>query len=324
MPLSRSTPHNLTNDPTLGDVAGAMVKFAIAGRESLDVIGLTHTLFSGIQSGDYNSEINACYYWCCQNIRYQKDPVGVEYVQSPSRTIKERAGDCDDIATCLAAMLMACGHRVRFALVGFEQGAPSHVYVEVLTPSGWTTLDPVANRATANMLGDIVVKTNVAIPTNIGSRERERGAVSFPGSAAPAAGPAQIYSVYDYPTGVYHYYAGPLGEVPASGFHRKARNVLPEGLAVKLPPEAQPIGEGPAPQGIIATTGEFESFSTWSPLVLLGVAGVALFGLWRLHTYLSGARSNPVRYVKEQAQRLLLSSGKPSRRRKRSRNRSRR
>lgn len=66
---------------------------------------------------------------------------------------------------------------------------------------------------------------------------------------------AQIYSVYDYDTRSYDYFAAPLGEVPSSGHFRHAMSELAEGLAVPLPPNAVHVGRGETAQGIIASHG---------------------------------------------------------------------
>lgn len=129
-----------------------MRRFAHKGKEDLEVRRLVEQLTERLAQGDYASEVLAIYYWCCQNIRYMRDIHRVEFLKEPRKLIETGSGDCDDIATLLAAMLMSCGNQCRFVLVGLtSKNAPSHVYVEVRTPGGWVTLDPVANRETAQM-----------------------------------------------------------------------------------------------------------------------------------------------------------------------------
>lgn len=169
MPLDRTTPISLTDnlerDPDpLGRVVRAMREFAHKGKADPEVIGLCNEICAGVQSGDYASQALACYYWVHQNVKYARDPAGVEMVQEPRITIEERMGDCDDMATLLAAMLMRYGHRCYFTLVSLDEvGPPSHVYVDLLTPTGLVTFDPVANKTTYDMLGRVGTKKRVRV-----------------------------------------------------------------------------------------------------------------------------------------------------------------
>ena len=55
-----------------------------------------------------------------------------------------RAGDCDDMAIVLGAMLEAVGHSVRLVLTGTDPLAPdrfTHIYIEVLCRGRWVPLD---------------------------------------------------------------------------------------------------------------------------------------------------------------------------------------
>ena len=47
------------------------------------------------------------------------------------RTVKERAGDCDDMSILLAALAGALGHRWEFDTVGATPQAQQHVAVRV-------------------------------------------------------------------------------------------------------------------------------------------------------------------------------------------------
>lgn len=157
-------PAKLVQKPTLQDVVDGMRAFAHKGKGDMKVRDLVEQICSTLVQGDYASEVLACYYWVCQNIRYLRDPHGLEFVKEPARTLESRSGDCDDIAVLLASMVMACGNRCRFALVGFKSGGePSHVYLEVLTPHGPVALDPVANRETSSMQARTRTRINVGV-----------------------------------------------------------------------------------------------------------------------------------------------------------------
>ena len=156
----------VTKNPTLDDTLRAMKAKALEGRKTLRPFA--ESVCKGIESGDYNSEILALYQWVCGNIRYARDIEDVEYVKAPQRLLETKQGDCDDMATLLAALCMAYGNKCRFLVVGFEDRSPSHVFCQVAVraqspgntsvdgnagqaPQQWVTLDPVASENTPQM-----------------------------------------------------------------------------------------------------------------------------------------------------------------------------
>lgn len=274
------------HEPTLGKVVGIMRKYAMAACEDPDFREYVSDCCAGLLQGDYNGEILALYYDVCQNIRYMKDPLGVEMVQTPQRTLKVRSGDCDDMATLLAAMLLAAGHRPRFCLVGFRPGGPpTHVYVEVAVPGGWKTLDPVANRNTKSMLGDVASKYNIGLNAMRASDGAfgEDGIVSS--TMRNVGRGSQVFSIYDYRRGVYDYYKAPLADVPASGFYRKASGRIAENMAASLPSGAVHLGEGDTPKGIIASSESKEGSLGRTIFRVAFVAALVGGSIYGVHKY---------------------------------------
>lgn len=96
---------------------------------------------AGVPSKDFGAEISTIYEWVRENIRFIKDPVGVETVASPVRTLDLGAGDCDDQAVLLASLLINAGHPVRFVAVGFQPGIFSHVFTETRIGGHWVPLE---------------------------------------------------------------------------------------------------------------------------------------------------------------------------------------
>lgn len=93
---------------------------------------------------DYLGEIKALFEWVQRNVRYTKDTVRVEVLHSAHRMLELRAGDCDDMAILLGAMLEAVGHPVRLVLTGPDPLRPrlfSHIYLEVYHKGRWIPLD---------------------------------------------------------------------------------------------------------------------------------------------------------------------------------------
>ncbi len=94
----------------------------------------------------WNLELNALMQFVQDRIRYVKDPVGLELVQAPERTLEIKQGDCDDKSTLLAALLMATGHPARFTVVGFKGGPFSHVLVEAKTGKRWVPMETIISK----------------------------------------------------------------------------------------------------------------------------------------------------------------------------------
>jgi transglutaminase-like putative cysteine protease len=115
-----------------------------------------------VQPKDHLSEIAALYYDTARRIRYTKDPAEAEYVQHPAVTLRERSGDCDDMATLLVGMLgtqaLSVGAPTQFVTAGFNKNPGinkyTHVFMRVQDPNtgGWLVMDPVAGPEGQNMI----------------------------------------------------------------------------------------------------------------------------------------------------------------------------
>lgn len=81
--------------------------------------------------------------WVRARIAYVKDPVGVEWPQSPSVALRVGAGDCDDLSTCYAAAVMAIGIPARFVAATGKANDPEwrHVWTEILLDGRWVPVD---------------------------------------------------------------------------------------------------------------------------------------------------------------------------------------
>lgn len=108
-------------------------------QKAIDIL-----LERNVKPKDYLGEIKALFEWVQQNVRYTKDPFRVEVLHSARRMIELRAGDCDDMAILLGAMLRSIGHPVRLVLTGPDPLRPhllTHVYLEVSQKGRWIPLD---------------------------------------------------------------------------------------------------------------------------------------------------------------------------------------
>lgn len=108
-----------------------------------------------VPSKQTRQELEALYRWVRDHIRYRFDPLGVEWVQRPTRTVEEGAGDCDDMATLLSSLAQSLGHITRWRTVGPTKNTPKHIAIEAYArhpgaPDGeWISMDPVLEPARA-------------------------------------------------------------------------------------------------------------------------------------------------------------------------------
>lgn len=129
--------------PHIRSTIEKMAALAREGSHSYGIRNLATRIVHDVPSKQRTRELGALYRWVRDNIRYRFDPVGLEWVQRPERTVLERAGDCDDIATLLAALAGALGHPWRFDTVGPSAGVQKHIAAQAHDGATWVTLDPV-------------------------------------------------------------------------------------------------------------------------------------------------------------------------------------
>ncbi|GEM_PF-3036473 len=106
---------------------------------------------------NYQAMAEAIYQWMKGNIAYQRDPAGVEYLQSPIKTLKYGFGDCDDLTTLGAALMSAVGIPVRFGLAKTNAQNPraySHIYAEYEADGQWKPFDPALHTQAGVGLSD--------------------------------------------------------------------------------------------------------------------------------------------------------------------------
>jgi transglutaminase-like putative cysteine protease len=102
----------------------------------------SQAVFLTPQKNDY-AEIEAVFHLVQQGIRYCKDIHQVETLSTPTMTLAQRLGDCDDQATLLATLLESIGYPTRFVIAAYQQpGMYEHVYIQVYCHGQWLDLDP--------------------------------------------------------------------------------------------------------------------------------------------------------------------------------------
>lgn len=86
-------------------------------------------------------EVGSVHRFVSNKIRYVRDIQGVETVQAPDVTLRDKSGDCDDQAVLVGALLCSIGHPVRFVAVGFRPGQFAHVYAETPIGIDWVAVE---------------------------------------------------------------------------------------------------------------------------------------------------------------------------------------
>lgn len=94
---------------------------------------------AGASSKTPTNAAQAIYSWVKNNIRYVHDPVNVETIQDPDVTLQLKAGDCDDQAALVSALMNAIGIETRYRVIG--AGDMLHIYPEIFVNNQWIGVD---------------------------------------------------------------------------------------------------------------------------------------------------------------------------------------
>ncbi len=98
------------------------------GKRDPEIRELAVRIVSSCKGKDYRCEAETLHRWVQDNIRYVRDPMGVERFATANRTLQERAGDCDDSSITLSALLESIGHETRLIFIdGDLSGKFTHV-----------------------------------------------------------------------------------------------------------------------------------------------------------------------------------------------------
>ena len=106
-----------------------------------DIRLLATGILRNVHSKDEAGEARAIYGYVSRSIRYQKDPIGIETVQSPLATLQIKAGDCDDHVALVAALALSVGIPARFRVVGYFKDEMIHIFPELYVNGRWTAAD---------------------------------------------------------------------------------------------------------------------------------------------------------------------------------------
>ncbi len=125
------------------------------------IYGTARHIVASVPEKAWRREVDALFYFVRDTIRYTLDPHECEGLQTPVDTLLFKAGDCDDKAMLLGALLISIGYPVEFVAVQVDN-APhySHVFPRTLVNNAWVNLETterwasgvISNRITGNPL----------------------------------------------------------------------------------------------------------------------------------------------------------------------------
>lgn len=110
-------------------------------RKDPDLIFLARDITSAAPQKSYSAEASLIHAFVRDSIRYVRDVLDVETLQSPDITLAIRSGDCDDKSVLAATLLAAVGHPVRFVAVAVDGGELSHVLPETKIGERWIAIE---------------------------------------------------------------------------------------------------------------------------------------------------------------------------------------
>lgn len=125
-----------------------MARLARDGSRQLEIRNLAVAIttrgygtLQGLRQKDFLGEARRLSDWVRDRIRYVKDTDDVEIIAEPVALLSIGAGDCDDKATLLAALLLAIGHTPRFIALAQVPGEYAHVWVQDRLDGRWVDLE---------------------------------------------------------------------------------------------------------------------------------------------------------------------------------------
>lgn len=126
-------------DATVREIA-RLVRYDLE-RPQLRLLATRVLNHARIRSKNHLQEAKTLYRYIVGRVRYQKDPVDLETVQSPTVTLGLGAGDCDDLSGLVAGLAMAVGVPARFRVIGYGDNDLVHIFPELFAGGRWWPAD---------------------------------------------------------------------------------------------------------------------------------------------------------------------------------------
>lgn len=142
MPIAQQTETIPHGKPGL-DAKVAKIRQLVEGaKRDAAFRGQVMRVLHNTPAHDELGEIGRVWSFVRRHITYRRDPVGVEFFQSPQLLMQAGAtGDCDDQVILAAAMLETAGYPVRYRVGALDPGQYRHIWLDAKTRKGWVPLE---------------------------------------------------------------------------------------------------------------------------------------------------------------------------------------
>jgi hypothetical protein len=155
MGIPRTEEYIGTGDAAIYNTVDKMKSIIAQSSKNPYVREWAGTILSGIEVNNKAQEAESIYNFVRDNIRYTKDPLGYEYIQTPlvllesigqyqNRKGVRPSGDCDDMTVLSLSLLKSVGFNVAIKVVSFKEDKKfGHVYGLVQIGYDWVPFDCV-------------------------------------------------------------------------------------------------------------------------------------------------------------------------------------
>jgi transglutaminase-like putative cysteine protease len=141
------------NVKTLDDRIKHLRERVAKGKVDPDVYAFTRAAITKrcgsrwcINEKDTAREAEAIFNAVRSSVRYTSDIAGIDTYQNPAKTLKLKAGDCDDYSSLICSSLLSAGIPCRFKVIRTKGSNEwNHIYAQVgiprQRPTRWITMD---------------------------------------------------------------------------------------------------------------------------------------------------------------------------------------
>lgn len=170
---------------------------------------LAYTITKGLRNKDYRGEVSRFFDYAKKNIRYTRDPHGVELVQDVWATLERGRADCDDFTILLGALCEVMGAPIRIITVSTRPDKePVHVYPEALVGARWMPLDVTVAGSTPGWAPKRITDRVIWTRKDVGISGYDEDNVEGIGMFKPTVVPIDLTP--GVPNDISHTYADPL------------------------------------------------------------------------------------------------------------------
>lgn len=174
---------------------------------------LVYKITGDLASKDYKGEITRILKWAKNNIRYTRDPYGVELVQDVWSTLSRERADCDDFDVLVGAMVEVMGAPVELITVSTRPDKePVHTYPAAYVNGKWYALDATVPQSYPGWEPGNITDKIVWTRQDVGMSGYDLDNIGGLGMFKPTVFPANLTP--GIPNDISHTYAHPMPGTP--------------------------------------------------------------------------------------------------------------